>query len=112
MRILTFISTALFVWGITFAIDTSAHAADVPCLFKSEGERVELTILVDEKVIGSETLARAETTTIAVPEGPFTVLSKVYNPNLETMGDIRAVSHTKACKPAQPISVPLFPSDQ
>ena len=53
------------------------------CLWKAEGERVEFTIVVDEKMIWSGTLAKEETQTINIPERAFTVC----NASLKTMGE-------------------------
>lgn len=88
----------------------SAYAGEVSCRFKSQ-ERVDVTIMAGEKTIWSGTLEKAETKPVTIPKGPFTVISKVFNPNLERKGDIRGTSHTNLCKENQVIAVPLFASE-
>jgi hypothetical protein len=63
-------------------LSASAYAADVSCQFKAQ-DQVDVTILIGEKTIWAGTLAKAETKTVTIPEGAFTVMSKVYNPNIE-----------------------------
>ena len=92
-------------------LGASAYAASVSCQFKAQ-DRVDVKILVGDKTIWAGTLAKAETKTIAIPEGAFTVMSKVYNPNLEGKEEIRATSHTNLCKENQVLVVPLFSSEQ
>jgi hypothetical protein len=89
----------------------SAYAVDVSCQLKAQ-DQVDVKILVGEKTIWAGTLAKAETKTVIIPEGAFTVISKVYNPNLERKGEIRATSHTNLCKENKVLAVPLFSSDQ
>ena len=89
----------------------TVYAAEVSCQFKAQ-DQVDVKILVGENTIWAGTLAKAETKTVAIPEGPFTVMSKVYNPNLERKGEIRGRSHTNLCKESQVFAVPLFSSDQ
>jgi hypothetical protein len=88
----------------------TAYAGEVSCQFKSQ-ERVDVTIMAGEKSIWSGTLEKAETKTVTIPNGAFTVISKVYNPNLERKGDIRGTSHTTLCKKSHVIAVPLFSSE-
>jgi len=86
----------------------AAVAADVPCRFKAETERTEVTIVANGKTWWKGTLDKQETKTVAIPDGPFTVLSRVYNPNLQTHGDVRAEAHTRMCREQVALSVPLF----
>jgi hypothetical protein len=88
---------------------TSAVAADVPCIFKAQDDRLDVTILIGTRTIWSGTLGKAETKTLDVPEGAFTVISRVYNPNLDRKEEVRASAHTNQCKQKQPLLLPLFP---
>jgi hypothetical protein len=89
---------------------STALAADVPCQFQAQ-DRVEAKISVGDTVIWSGTLTKAEIKTIDIPEGAFTVLAEVPNPNLKTKETVRSSSHTDSCKGDRPLLVPLF-SDQ
>ena len=51
---------------------------------------------------------KAQTKTISVPEGPFTVISKVYNQNLKAQEDVRTEAHTRQCRNDAALAVPLF----
>jgi hypothetical protein len=98
---------------VTFAIlgfAASAYAGELPCQFKSE-ERVDMTIMAGEKTIWSGTLEKAQTKTVTIPSGAFTVISQVFNPNLERKDDVRGTSHTNLCKDNKVIAVPLFSSE-
>jgi hypothetical protein len=98
---------------MTFAIlgfAALAYADELSCQFKSQ-ERVDMTIIAGEKTIWSGTLEKAETKTVTIPNGAFTVISKVFNPNLERKGDIRGTAHTNLCKDNRVIAVPLFSSE-
>jgi hypothetical protein len=45
---------------------------------------------------------------VSIPEGPFKVISKVYNENLKTPEDIRTDTHTRQCRENTVLNVPLF----
>jgi hypothetical protein len=84
-------------------------AAEVSCRFKAESETTEIEILVNGKKYWTGTIEKLQTQTISIPEGPFTVISKVYNQNLKTKEDVRTETHTQQCiEQASGLSVPLF----
>jgi hypothetical protein len=98
---------------VTFAVlgfPVLAYADELSCQFKSE-ERVDMTIMAGGKTIWSGTLEKAQTQTVTIPSGAFTVISKVFNPNLERKDDVRGTSHTNLCKDNHVIAVPLFSSE-
>jgi hypothetical protein len=82
--------------------------ADVPCRFKAEMETTEIHILSDGKTLWTGSIEKLQTKTISIAEGPFTVISKVYNPNLKNKEDIRTDSHTRLCRDQTALTVPLF----
>jgi uncharacterized protein YceK len=83
-------------------------AADVPCRFKAETETTEIHIITDGKIQWAGSIEKLQTKTISIPEGPFTVISMVYNPNLKNKENIRTDSHTRFCRDQKPLIVPLF----
>ncbi len=97
------ISVALAVVGIT----NSVLAADVQCRLKAETETTEVHVLKDGETKWEGSIEKEDTRTISLPEGPFTIISKVYNPNLKRKEDIRADVHTRLCQ-KQTLTVPLF----
>jgi len=86
----------------------SAFSADVPCRFKANSESVEVKIVVGGKEYWHGTIQRDETQHVSIPEGPFTLVSKMYNPNLQTYEDVRTETHTRVCLERTALSVPLF----
>lgn len=86
----------------------AAVAADVSCRFVADSEAVEMTVLVGGREHWHDTIKKGESKTVSIPEGPFTVVSKVDNPNLKIKGDIRTDTHTMMCGQHTAISVPLF----
>lgn len=54
------------------------------------------------------TIDKLQTKTISIPEGPFTVISKSYNPNLKMTEDVRTETHTRQCLEHVALAVPLF----
>jgi hypothetical protein len=98
------ISTIVGLVGVTDTV----FGADVFCKFKAETDPTEVMILSNGKTSWSGTIERHQTKTIAVPEGPFTVVSKVYNSNLKTNEDIRTETHTRQCHNDVALNVPLF----
>jgi hypothetical protein len=93
--------------GATLGLCDSLFAADVQCRFKAESEATEIHIVLAGKTLWAGTIEKLETKVISIPEGPFTVISKVYNPNLKAKGDVRSDSHTQICRD-QTLIVPLF----
>ena len=102
MFLLACVSTA----AITL-IDSSS-SADVSCQFKSDAESVDTKVIVNGKEYWHAMIQKGETKKLVIPEGPFTVVSKVYNPNLKAHEDIRTEAHTRLCTEQVALPVPLF----
>lgn len=85
-----------------------AFSADIPCRFKANSESVEVQIVVGGKEYWHGTIQRDGTQHVSIPEGPFTLVSKMYNPNLRTYEDVRTETHTRVCLERPALSVPLF----
>jgi hypothetical protein len=98
-------AVSLLVFLVT-AVSTTL-AADVQCRFKAESETTEVHIMKDGKTQWAGSIEKLETKVIPIPEGPFTVISRVYNPNLKNKEDVRSDSHTRLCR-EQTLTVPLF----
>ena len=88
-----------------------ALAKNVSCQFKAT-ETTETHILADGKTLWSGSIEKLQSKEISIPEGSFTVLSKVYNPNLKAKEDIRAEAHTQQCRDSAVLTVPLFQSSK
>ncbi len=86
-------------------------AEDVACRFKADTDRTEVTIVYKGEPRWRGTLDKNQVQTVPIPEGPFTVHSKVFNPNLQTQGAVRTDAHTKMCRDDVALSVPLFPDE-
>ena len=86
-----------------------AFAADVPCQFKAPGDTTEIHVLANGAVLWAGPIEKLQTKTVSVPEGAFTVISKIYNENLKRKEDVRAEMHTRQCRNNAPFTVPLFP---
>jgi hypothetical protein len=86
----------------------SALASDVPCQFKATSDRTEIHVVANGKTLWAGPIEKLQTKTVSIPEGPFTVISKVYNENLKTMGDVRTETHTRQCRDNAVLAVPLF----
>jgi hypothetical protein len=71
-------------------------------------ETTEIHVLVDGKTLWAGSIEKTQTKTIPVPEGAFTVISKVYNQNLKAQEDVRAEAHTRQCRNDAALAVPLF----
>lgn len=82
-------------------------AGEVPCNFRAT-EMTEIHVLVDGKTLWTGAIDKMQTKTVSVPEGPFTVISKVYNQNLKAKEDVRAEAHTRQCRDNAALAVPLF----
>ena len=93
---------------VSFLMVESAFSADVPCRFKANSESVDILIVVGEKEHWNGRIKKNETQHVSIPDGPFIVLSKVYNPNLATYEDVRTETHTRVCLERTALSVPLF----
>ncbi|HEU4682935.1 MAG TPA: hypothetical protein VFS39_00350 [Nitrospira sp.] len=85
-----------------------AEAAQTSCLLKAATEPVEVTVLVGGTEYWHEKIPKGEERKVAIPEGPFTVISSVYNQNLKTKEDIRTEAHTQMCGQQAALNVPLF----
>lgn len=103
------IHAPLLALGLALGMTATALAEDVACRFKADTDRTDVTIVAKGEPRWSGTIEKNETRTISIPEGPFTIHSKVYNPNLNTQGDVRTDAHTKMCREQVALSVPLFP---
>ncbi len=84
-----------------------AAAATTSCLLKAT-EPVDVTLLLEGKEYWQGKIPKGEQRTVTLPEGPFTVVSSVYNQNLKTTEDIRTEAHTRMCNQQSALSVPLF----
>jgi hypothetical protein len=85
-----------------------ALASDVACQFKAATDTTEIQVVANGKTLWTGPIEKSKTKTVSIPEGPFTVISKVYNENLKTKGDVRAESHTRQCRDNAVVNVPLF----
>ena len=94
--------------SVVIGLSDALFAADVPCRFKAETETTEIHIVSDGKTLWTGTIEKLQTKTISIPDGPFMVISKVYNPNLKAKEDIRTDSHTRLCQDQATLTVPLF----
>jgi hypothetical protein len=86
----------------------TAFAADVPCRFKAQNETTEIQVLSNGKTHWTGSIEKLQTKTISIPEGPFTVISKIYNQNLKMKEDVRTDAHTQQCLEKVELMVPLF----
>ena len=86
-------------------------AGEVPCDFRAT-ETTEVHVLADGKTLWAGSIEKAQTKTVTVPEGPFTVISKIYNQNLKAKEDVRAEAHTRQCRSGAALGVPLFQDTQ
>jgi hypothetical protein len=85
-----------------------ALASEVSCQFKAATDTTEIQVVANGKTLWTGPIEKSQTKTVSIPEGPFTVISKVYNENLKTKGDVRAESHTRQCRDNAVVNVPLF----
>jgi hypothetical protein len=97
----------VFFLGATIGLCDTLFAADVQCRFKAASETTEIHIVLAGKTLWAGTIEKLDTKVISIPEGPFTVISKVDNPNLKAKGDVRSDTHTQICRD-QTLIVPLF----
>ena len=97
----------IVLWSILHTLPEIAFAGDVACQFKAT-ETTEIHVLADGKTLWAGSIEMQQTKTGSVPEGPFTVISKVYNQNLKAKEDVRAEANTRQCRDAAPLAVPLF----
>ena len=89
-----------------------ALASDVSCQFKATSDTTEIHVVANGKMLWAGPIEKLQTKTISIPEGPFTVISKVYNENLKTMEDVRTDTHTRQCQDNAVLAVPLFPDSR
>ena len=101
----------IFVMSAVVGFSNPLLAAEVQCRFKAASEATEVHVLKDGQTQWTGSIEKGETKTISLPEGPFTLISKVYNPNLKTKEDVRADIHTRLCRD-QTLAVPLFPKSK
>jgi len=97
----------IILWSLLGLLPEIAFAGDVACRFKAT-ETTEIHVLADGKTLWAGSIEQQQTKTVSVPEGPFTVISKVYNQNLKAKEDVRAEAHTRQCRDAAALAVPLF----
>jgi len=97
----------IVLWSLVGTLPEIAFAVDVACRFKAT-ETTEIHVLADGKTLWAGSIEMQQTKTVSVPEGPFTVISKVYNQNLKAKEDVRAEAHTRQCRDAAALDVPLF----
>jgi hypothetical protein len=90
------------------ALPEIALASDVPCQFKATTDTTEIHVIANGKTLWTGPIEKLQTKTVSIPEGPFTVISKVYNENLKTAEDIRTDTHTRQCRDNTVLTVPLF----
>jgi hypothetical protein len=102
-----FLLFAILIGGI--ALETPSMAADAACRFTAGSEATEIHLLVGGNMLWKGVIEKQETRTFSVPEGSFTVISKLYNPNLKRKEDVRAEMHTRQCRDDVALNVPLFP---
>ena len=105
----TFIQYVLLSSGLLLALGEVAVAGDVQCRFKAESETTEVHVLSDGKPLWAGSIEKLQTRAVSVPEGPFTVISKIYNQNLKMKEDVRTEMHTRQCLENATLIVPLFP---
>jgi len=86
-------------------------AGEVPCNFRAT-ETTEVHVLADGKTLWAGSIEKTQTKTVSVPEGPFTVISKIYNQNLKAKEDVRVEVHTRQCRGGAALGVPLFQDTQ
>ena len=96
---------------VVVGFSSTVLAADVQCRFKAESEATEIHVIRDGQTQWAGSIEKSETKTISIPEGPFTLISKMYNPNLKRKEDVRAELHTRLCE-KQTLTVPLFPESK
>jgi len=97
----------IVLWSLVGTLPEIAFAVDVACRFKAT-ETTEIHVLADGKTLWAGSIEMQQTKTVSVPEGPFTVISKVYNQNLKAKEDVRAEAHTRQCRNTAALDVPLF----
>jgi hypothetical protein len=94
------------------ALPGVAFAKNASCHFKAASETIEIHVLADGKTLWSGSIEKGQTKEIFIQEGSFTVLSKLYNPNLKTKEDVRTEAHTQQCRDNAVLTVPLFQSSK
>ena len=101
---------ALLGWTLVWVLGVfeAALASEVDCQFNAKTEAAEIQVLVDGKTWWTGTIEKSQTKTVAIPDGPFTVVSKLYNANLKTTTDLRTDTHTRLCREQVVLSVPMF----
>jgi len=103
-----FLSCILSYSLLAGTLPDNAFASDVPCQFKAATDTTEVHVLANGKTLWSGSIEKLQTRTVSIPEGAFTVISKVYNENMKTKEDVRAETHTRQCRDNAVLTVPLF----
>lgn len=106
--ILTVVLGCIFVFGLVVAAPQISLASDVPCQFKATSDTTEIHVVANGKILWNGSIEKLQTKTVSIPEGPFTVISKIYNENLKTTEDVRTDTHTRQCRDNAVLAVPLF----
>jgi hypothetical protein len=107
-RTVPFVLFSILLSSLLAGMPKTAGASDVSCQFKAATDKTEIDVVANGKTLWTGSIEKSHTQTVSIPEGPFTVISKVYNENLKTKGDVRADSHTRQCRNNAVLSVPLF----
>jgi hypothetical protein len=93
---------------LTAALPGIVLAGDVPCQFKAATDTTEIHVVANGKTLWTGAIEKLQTKTVSIPEGPFIVISKIYNENLKTTEDVRTETHTRQCRDNAVLAVPLF----
>jgi hypothetical protein len=105
---LTVVPFLAFLCSLFVALPHTVSANEVSCQFKAATDTTEIHVLANGKTLWTGPIEKQQTKTVSIPEGPFTVISKVYNENLKTKEDVRTETHTRQCRDNAVFSVPLF----
>ena len=97
--ILTVVLGCILLFGLVVtALPQISLASDVPCQFKATSDTAQIHVVANGKILWDGPIEKLQTKTISIPEGPFTVISKVYNENLKATEDVRTDTHTRQCR--------------
>ncbi len=70
-----------------------AFSADLACRFKTDTDPVEVQVFLGGKEHWRDKIQKGEIRTVSIPEGSFTIISKVYNPNLKTTEEFEQIPY-------------------
>ena len=93
---------------VSGSLPDTASAGDISCQFRAASDTTEIHVLANGKTLWAGPVEKQQTKTVSIPEGAFTVISKVYNENMKTKEDVRAETHTRQCRDNAVLTVPLF----